>query len=189
MERIGTNWITDRPPTEADADPDGDVFVSGAGYWAWDQVGPGQTWCHTYYWEPRSKPQQQCDPLSEPVFVSPLGLRVGQVWRTRNGCTATILSVSFRGDPECPVRARVDGINNPMSRGDGWAYFLDGRCRRLPEFDLVEMPRRIISITRTVHEHGHTLDAAADDGTAWWMVAGGHGWKPLPDLPAKEANR
>lgn len=45
--------------------------------------------------------------------------------------------------------------------------------------------RRIISITRTVQESGdHTIDAVADDGTAWWMIAGvADGWTQLPALP------
>ena len=46
-------------------------------------------------------------------------------------------------------------------------------------------PRRIVSITRTVQESGdHTIDAVADDGTAWWMIAGvTDGWTQLPALP------
>lgn len=45
--------------------------------------------------------------------------------------------------------------------------------------------RRIVSITRTVMASGdHTIDAVADDGTAWWMIAGvTDGWTQLPALP------
>ena len=44
--------------------------------------------------------------------------------------------------------------------------------------------RRIISITRTVYGAIHTIDAVADDGTAWWMIAGvTDGWTQLPTLP------
>ena len=45
--------------------------------------------------------------------------------------------------------------------------------------------RRIISTTRTVMANGdHTIDAVADDGTAWWMIAGvTDGWTQLPALP------
>lgn len=44
--------------------------------------------------------------------------------------------------------------------------------------------RRIVSITRT---RDHTIDAVADDGTAWWMIAGvTDGWTQLPALPDRE---
>lgn len=46
--------------------------------------------------------------------------------------------------------------------------------------------RRIISITRTVHGAVHTLDAVADDGTAWWKVPGETDWTQLPALPDRE---
>lgn len=48
--------------------------------------------------------------------------------------------------------------------------------------------RRIVSITRTVVESGlHAIDAVADDGTAWWMIAGvTDGWTQLPALPDRE---
>jgi len=50
--------------------------------------------------------------------------------------------------------------------------------------DRLPTPRRIISITRTVQESGdHTIDAVADDGTAWWMVPGEAEWTQLPALP------
>jgi len=46
--------------------------------------------------------------------------------------------------------------------------------------------RRFVSISRTVHDHGHTLDAIADDGTAWWKVADHTEWRQLSPLPARE---
>lgn len=52
-------------------------------------------------------------------------------------------------------------------------------------------PRRFVSVTRTVLQSGlHTIDAVADDGTAWWRVAGEKdGWNQLPPLPAPELTR
>lgn len=52
----------------------------------------------------------------------------------------------------------------------------------------LEPRRRIVSITRTVLASGdHTIDAVADDGTAWWMIAGvTDGWTQLPALPDRE---
>lgn len=47
-------------------------------------------------------------------------------------------------------------------------------------------PRRIISLTRTVHGAAHTIDAVADDGTAWWMVPGEVNWTQLPALPKSD---
>ena len=51
-------WITDRLPTEADGDGDGDVWmrhVSGSEYnffAHWSHVGPGAPWQRTIYWKP-----------------------------------------------------------------------------------------------------------------------------------------
>lgn len=44
-------------------------------------------------------------------------------------------------------------------------------------------PRRIVSITRTVYGAIHTIDAVADDGTAWWKVPSEVNWTQLPALP------
>ncbi len=56
-------WITDRLPTEADGDIDGEVRmmlrpnVSGAKYFAhWSCVGAGAFWQHTSCWEPPTEP-------------------------------------------------------------------------------------------------------------------------------------
>ena len=107
-------WITDRLPTEADGDHDGDVIglLPGGLTWYvihWSEIGPYQPWL----------------PFTPP------------------GAT-----------PEPAV---------PTSQ------------------------RRIVSITRTVQETGHhTIDAVADDGTAWWKVPGDVEWTQLPALPKRE---
>jgi hypothetical protein len=50
-------------------------------------------------------------------------------------------------------------------------------------------PRRFVSIQRTIDlkHDAHTLDAIADDGTAWWMVinheGGATNWRPPEMLP------
>ena len=46
--------------------------------------------------------------------------------------------------------------------------------------------RRIVSLSRTVYGAVHTLDAVADDGTAWWKVPGEADWTQLPALPDRE---
>ena len=53
----------------------------------------------------------------------------------------------------------------------------------------LEPRRRIVSITRTVMASGdHTIDAVADDGTAWWVAQDDdeNGWRQLPPLPDRE---
>jgi hypothetical protein len=58
-------WITDRPPTEADGDMDGDVrmkLAPNAGLEDWACVhwgyaaAAGASWQHTAYWEPPAQP-------------------------------------------------------------------------------------------------------------------------------------
>ena len=50
-------WITDRPPTAADASENGYVLlVSGAGYALdvqWSHVLLGRSWIHPYGWRPK----------------------------------------------------------------------------------------------------------------------------------------
>lgn len=48
------------------------------------------------------------------------------------------------------------------------------------------LTRRIVSITRTIHGATETIDAIADDGTAWWMVPGEVDWTQLPKLPGTD---
>jgi len=114
-------WITDRPPTEADADSDGDVAV---------QQRPGQDSFAYLHWS----------------FVKP-----GISWRR----------TSYR-----PYRPAPERAPEPAARA--------------------MQSRRFVSISRTVHDHGHTLDAIADDGTAWWKVADHTEWRQLSPLPARE---
>jgi len=115
MGRIGTDWITDRWPTQADAALDGCVEVPGAVkgtviYEQWNRI-----------------------------------TRIGQPWR-RIFHDFTVIGKH----PENPT------------------------------------PRRFVSINRTYHDLGQTIDAIADDGTAWWMLASQGQWIQLPPLPAKE---
>ena len=55
---IAYKWITDRLPTEADGDRDGDVWmrhVSGPEHnflAHWSHVGPDAPWQRTIYWKP-----------------------------------------------------------------------------------------------------------------------------------------
>lgn len=112
-------WITDRLPTAADCDEDGDVIILifGNRAWCrscWGSVEPGQPWL---------------------AFTPP--------------ATAS----TSEPTPSTPA---------PLTR-------------------------RIVSITRTVYGAIHTIDAVADDGTAWWKVPGEVNWTQLPPLPDRDA--
>lgn len=59
-----TDWITDRAPTENDADPDGDVAVRRQPYREgkkvyrdWSLIAAGTPWRHTEYWTERDTPE------------------------------------------------------------------------------------------------------------------------------------
>lgn len=126
-------WITDRRPTRADGDEDGDVRVryyspnsQDYSYLHWSYVGANVPWKHCKGCEPAAEPA--VEPAAEPAAEPP---------------TTT--------------------------------------------------PRRFVALTRTVHEFGHTLDAIADDGTAWWRVLPALEpldavWTQLDPLPVREVD-
>lgn len=63
-------WITDRPPTEADGDKDGDVWVRVRPdrvigfHMHWSYVGIGTPWRRSQFWLP---PAPQPEPEPEPI--------------------------------------------------------------------------------------------------------------------------
>ena len=95
------------------------------------------------------------------------------------------------GDAKGEVIALTIGgkrwYKNPWDRiepGQPWLPFI-------PPYAPTNQRRRIISIIRTVWmdqggSQSHTIDAVADDGTAWWMVPGEVEWSQLPALPDRE---
>ena len=178
------DWITDRRPTEADGDKDGFVIARcgpdndvltylpwSHPYWkrvSWVRL----LWRHTDMWVPPAAP--------EPTKPA---LAVGQRWRRRDGEVVT-------------VGLDSDGV----FMANHWRYtsnrtvpFLNGSK---PELDLVELlptptPRKFASLTRTVTDFGHTIDAIDEDGVAWWMTLATDDsepeWHQLLPLPGKEA--
>lgn len=76
-----SEWITDRQPTQADEDGDGEVVMrrfpdgrkSTAGYpdalVAAAHVGPGIPWKHAGTWRPRPEPEPTPEPLAEPELT------------------------------------------------------------------------------------------------------------------------
>lgn len=180
MTAYMTDWITDRRPTEVDGDRDGDVRLRSSRngedyvYVPWEFVAEGAPWTHSPGW--LTKP-----PASESAKPA---LALGQTWRTREGKVVTI--------------TRDDGSKTPFLADHIW-YKADGKANihhQHPELELVELisevaPRRIVAISRTVHSYVHTIDAVAEDGTAWWMIVGPDEddqptWQQLTPLPPIE---
>lgn len=184
-----TDWITDRQPTEADADRDGEVvlrrFADGrrdsttGRYDAlvdWRHIGPGVPWKHTSDWEP-------------PAQARPT-LAVGQVWRRRDGKEVEI-------DDYNPDR--IFGKTHPFW-ADGRSYAPDGKWiagTTESSFDLVEFVGHAATSVTTKPRHFSSLSgysdscgthyqlATATDGTAWVRHADGP-WVQQPPLPGCE---
>ena len=79
-------WITDRLPTEADGDMDGDVRMvlgpNGSGDWDlahWSCVGAGAFWQHTSYWKPPTEPDRTKPTPTEPDRIAELEQRVAEL--------------------------------------------------------------------------------------------------------------
>lgn len=202
-------WITDRQPTKADEDHHGEVCMmrfpgertssggESVALVAAAHVGPGVPWMHTDDWEPPGTPEPEPEapkPAPKPE------LRVGQVWRTRDGRDVTIEKVH-------------PGTTYPFGGSDDRWYVSDGRWRYLGAsiYDLVELiydapadaaqpqpapatrrvPRLFAEpIRRTFLPSGDILiDAIADDGTAWFLREGeapSPCWHQIPPLPDRE---
>lgn len=81
-----SDWITDRPPTEADGDRDGDVWVrtrpdQEIGFYVhWSIVGIGTPWQRSHFWRPPA-PQIEPEPVdaefTPPVVEIPEPIRTG----------------------------------------------------------------------------------------------------------------
>lgn len=197
-------WITDRQPTKEDEDRRGEVLMqrfpdgrkSSSGLpdalVAAAHVGPGVPWMHTGDWEPPATPEPEPEapkPAPKPE------LRVGQVWRSREGRDVTIEKVR-------------PGATYPFDGSNGRSYTSDGRwqCHRTSVYDLVELitdapaeapqpeptpaTRKVPRLfaeppRRTFSPSGAPQwDALADDGTAWKWSGTLEEWdqhQPLPD--------
>lgn len=178
---MSSNWITDRPPTEADGDEYGNVEKDGGVFVHWSYVTTGIPWRRRVFWEPPA-------PAAEPAPKPPLA--EGQEWRRRDGKEVTITSTEY-----------------PFWAQGVW-YRPDGTHSRFPAFphmELVELvsdvppvpeapkttqqlePRRFLSISRTVLASGQEIvDAIDDDGVAWELA--GEEWHRIKPLPPREVS-
>jgi hypothetical protein len=172
---MATNeWITDRLPTEADADHDGDVKVPDGidtvppyGFYQHHTlVVPGQPW-----WSEKAAERAEVA-APAPAFA------VGQQWRRRSGKVVTVTKL----DP---------GTDFPICSDDCCWYRADGTsCINCVDDDLIElvpspdpqpMPRKVVQIAAAEND----VCALCDDGTVWSL--GSKGWHQLPSIPQPEA--
>ena len=125
-------WITDRLPTEADADGDGLVRVPQCPYphqdgrrWQdYSRIAPGQPW-----WSRMVPERVEVEPASAPAPAPALSFAVGQQWRNRNGQVVTIAKIDPRADTAIPILA-----------DNGFWYRADGTsCINHSEDDLIEL--------------------------------------------------
>ena len=179
------DWITDRRPTEADGDSDGDVLAryhpddDDYAYLHWSYVGAGVPWRHDSDWQP-------------PAPTKP-ALAVGQRWRRRDGAVVTVDKIN---------RNHQWGSTHPFWAG--WHSYTPEGANQADgvlgnSCDLIELiskpeptptPRKFASITRTFTEYGCAIDAIDEDGVAWWMTPATHDsepeWHQLTPLPGRE---
>jgi hypothetical protein len=78
-------WITDRPPTEADGDGDGDVRLRrctcpiGWNHAHWSYVALGAPWQHTSFWKPPTEFTSTEPTPTEPDRIAALEQRVAEL--------------------------------------------------------------------------------------------------------------
>ena len=209
-----TGWITDRQPTKEDEDRDGEVLMqrfpdgrnSRSGLRdalvAAAHVGPSVPWRHTGDWVPPATPEPEPEapkPAPKPE------LRVGQVWRTRDGRDVTIEKVH-------------PGTTYPFGGSDDRWYASDGRWsyHQASRFDLAELiydapadaaqpepapatrkvPRLFVGPIHTIGDGWEYV--LASDGTMWTRLMralrnprlgyepAGFEWQQVEPLPDRE---
>lgn len=205
-----TELIRHRRPEKMDEDWNGEVLMQrfpsgvvssrGATYAlvAAAHVGPGVPWRRTDIWEPPATPEPEPEapkPAPKPE------LRVGQVWRSREGRDVTIEKVH-------------PGTTYPFGGSDDRWYTSDGRWQyyQASRFDLVELiydapadaaqpepapaTRKVPRGFSAFYDMPKNLNggpkrifiAIATDGTAWSREPDdcGGGWSQVEPLPDRE---
>lgn len=185
-----TDWINGRRPTEADADPAGNVIARHDGLTEnplikWSLVTDFCLWRHSPDWTP-------------PIPA----IKVGQTWRRADGVEVDVyVDDGTENAPFCigltPENAWWYGRNGKTVWVNKPSLTLVELIKDAPEPKPVELssssqdalvPRRFVAISRTAHDSGFLIDAIADDGTAWWKNWGGRGWHQFPHLPHRKTS-
>jgi hypothetical protein len=185
-----TDWITDRLPTQTDADIDGDVLIPGEYndecFVEWATVHDGEPW------QQPDRYEQIKDNTIEDRWITsrqPLesdGNKDGAVHVRKypNKSWGVNIHWSYVG-PGVPWEHTRDyeGVIEPIP--------FEALPEDIPEEPVLEKnestpSRTFFSIKRT-YVNGHFFDAIASDGTAWWRYADGLGsntyWIRHPPLP------
>jgi hypothetical protein len=98
-------WITDRLPTEADGDGDGDVWMrrapgsDGARFIHWTFVWPGMDWLHTSFWRPPANPAPAQPTPTEPDRIAALEQRVAELEAFKKALMQPSLRYSLGNQP------------------------------------------------------------------------------------------
>lgn len=187
MGRERTDWITDRAPTELDADEDGDVSVrrspvddSNDVYVHYSMVSAGTQWKHTYLWVD----EQESTPAEPAKSTEELDLIAFRGWWQSEGS-------KFVAGKHIAVREQFQTLcqiawANAALMARRTTVFVQNPAPQQSE------PRRFTGITRTNHRYlaHQTLDAIDQDGRAWWLVLGSDSapeeWTELKPLPTRE---
>lgn len=118
------DWITDRRPTEADGDEDGDVFVRAApgvdDGWChhWSYVGERTPWTHTGIWW---KPAVPAPAAPEPPSTTP----------------RKIVAISSCGDERFLLTTAL------ADDGTAWVISDDAEWRRIPPLPAREVQANV----------------------------------------------
>lgn len=114
------DWITDRQPTAADGDHDGDVRVEARinkssntvlALAHWSLVKTGTPWSHTSCWMP---------PAQQPELPAKFDFKPGQVWRSRKGMTCEIIEIEDGCKGRKPIHSNL--------YGNHWHYLNGKSC-------------------------------------------------------------
>lgn len=194
-------WITDRLPTEEDADEENEVVVPNPG--STPNYGYMYWWEVTGEWLPTSAFQQTRKFGEQSIQAT------GGRWIT----TRQPMALDGNKDGAVHVRKYPDkqwGVNihwSYVGTGVPWEHTKDyeGLIEPIPpgyidnaippesevegQPDDIATRRTFISVQRTYVKHAkaHFLDAVASDGTAWWRYSDENAidtyWIRYPDLP------
>ena len=166
------NWITNRRPTAADADADGEVRLRESlgtddyDYVSWQFVAEGAPWCHSRGW---TEPESDAELLP--------AIAVGQTWRRRDGRE---VKVTYHDESDTRAPFLVDGV---WYRANGKSNIHGSN----PSLELIELireatPRKFVAISVS---DNFVIAAVADDGTAWQKTSGSQ-WLQLSPLPSRD---